>query len=190
MYLVSLGIIYVYMNFKNRGFTLIELMVVITIIGLLASAVLASMSNSRKSARDASRVQAVKELQKSLELYRNANNGIYPCATAACGALGAAGVVINDGVTNNVTTLIGTYFKPSTETNMTSITPVGMSSTNASIVYRVGSTNGTDNNPDRSSYTILLRREQTVGSIPANTWCAISSHTGHSAWTSTYSSCF
>ena len=74
---------------NQRGFTLIELLVVITIIGLLASTVLASLANSRQSARDVSRVQAVKELQKALELYRNANSGNYPCAIAGCGAGGA-----------------------------------------------------------------------------------------------------
>ncbi|MES2967020.1 MAG: type II secretion system protein [Patescibacteria group bacterium] len=182
------------MNFMahrmQRGFTLIELLVVITIVGLLASVVMASLANSRIAARDAARVSAVKEFQKALELYRNANSGSYPCATAGCAAGGAAGVVINDGAVNNVNTLIASYFRPATELVMPSIAVTGMLSTTASIVYRVGSTNGSNDNPDRGSYTILLRREQAVGAIPANTWCTISSGTGHSAWTGAYARCY
>jgi len=61
----------------KRGFTLIELLVVVAIIGVLASVVLASLSDARGSARDSQRVQMLKQLQISLELYRNANGG-YP----------------------------------------------------------------------------------------------------------------
>jgi prepilin-type N-terminal cleavage/methylation domain-containing protein len=55
---------------KNiNGFTLIELLVVISIIGLLASVVLASVSSARAKARDASRVQEMKQIQTALDLY-------------------------------------------------------------------------------------------------------------------------
>lgn len=62
----------------SSGFTLIELMVVITIIGLLASTVLASLSNSRAKARDATRVSDIKQLLTVFELFRNDNGGLYP----------------------------------------------------------------------------------------------------------------
>ncbi len=178
------------MNFrlrsKQQGFTLIELMVVITIIGLLASTVLASLSNSRAAARDATRVQAAKELQKALELYRNANGGNYPCATAmpACTG-GAAGVTINQGVVNTVTTAIATYFVPTTEIYMNSAGAAGMAGSPASILYRPGSSSGNNLNPIRSTYTILVRREQAVGALPANSWCSISNGGGHSQWNNT-----
>ncbi len=51
------------------GFTLIELMVVIAIIGMLASVVLASLSASQREARDQRRIADLKQLQKAFELY-------------------------------------------------------------------------------------------------------------------------
>lgn len=62
---------------KTKGFTLIELMVVITIMGLLSSTVLTSVNNVRSTSRDKVRVQDLKQLQTALELYRTIN-GVYP----------------------------------------------------------------------------------------------------------------
>jgi len=64
---------------KERGFTLIELLVVITIIGILASVVLASLSSARASARDAVRMSEMRQVMTALEMFRNANNNLYPC---------------------------------------------------------------------------------------------------------------
>jgi prepilin-type N-terminal cleavage/methylation domain-containing protein len=180
----------------QKGFTLIELLVVIAIIGLLASVVLAALGSSRTTARDTSRVQAVKELQKALELYRNANAGNYPCATAGCAGNAAAGVAINVG-SNQVTTDIASFFRPQAEAILTSIAVAGsasLTSSAASILYRVGSTAGNETSPNRNTYTILLRREQNVGAIAANTWCSISGGAGHTSWNNStagqYPPCF
>ena len=64
----------------TKGFTLIELLVVIAIIGLLASTVLASMQSARSSARDAARIQTLKQIENALELFRT-RHGSYPCST-------------------------------------------------------------------------------------------------------------
>lgn len=69
-------------NDTSRGFTLIELMVVITIIGLLASSVLVMFGNVRAKARDARRTADISALMKALELYNNDNIG-YPTAASA-----------------------------------------------------------------------------------------------------------
>jgi prepilin-type N-terminal cleavage/methylation domain-containing protein len=62
---------------KKKGFTLIELLVVISIISMLTSVVLASLSDSRKKARDAQRIQSLVQLRTALEMYY-ADNGNYP----------------------------------------------------------------------------------------------------------------
>ena len=67
----------------RKGFTLIELLVVIAIIGILASVVLASLNSARQKARDARRVADIREVQLALELYADANNGLYPAVAAA-----------------------------------------------------------------------------------------------------------
>lgn len=76
------------MNKKNsqRGFTLIEMLVVIGIIGLLASVVLVGLANARRSGRDAKRLADLRSIQTGLEGFYNAC-GYYPAvATAGCGA--------------------------------------------------------------------------------------------------------
>ena len=62
---------------KNRGFTLIELMVVIAIIGILASIITASLSAAGAKGRDARRISDIRTIQLALEEYYN-DNGSYP----------------------------------------------------------------------------------------------------------------
>lgn len=58
---------------NNNGFTLVEILVVVSIIALLSSALFASFSQARAKARDSKRVQDLLEVQKALELYRAKN---------------------------------------------------------------------------------------------------------------------
>lgn len=64
------------LNTKNltlkRGFTLIEMLVVISIIGILATIVIANMAGVRERARDAQRKSDIGQIQKAMELYKNA----------------------------------------------------------------------------------------------------------------------
>ena len=63
-----------------RGFTLIEMLIVITIIAVLASMILVGMGGARAKARDARRIGDLHNVQNALELYY-ANNGTYPTGT-------------------------------------------------------------------------------------------------------------
>ncbi len=62
---------------NNKGFTLIELMVVISIIAFLSSVVLASISKAREKAVLTKTVSEMRSLQTALEQYK-LDNGIYP----------------------------------------------------------------------------------------------------------------
>jgi prepilin-type N-terminal cleavage/methylation domain-containing protein len=62
---------------RTTGFTLIEVLVVISIIGLLAAVVMGSLSSARMKGRDAARIVDVRELKKALEFYYD-NNKAYP----------------------------------------------------------------------------------------------------------------
>jgi prepilin-type N-terminal cleavage/methylation domain-containing protein len=54
---------------KNFGFTLVELLVVMGMIGLLASIMLVGLNSSKEKARDSVRMDDLKSLSKAAELY-------------------------------------------------------------------------------------------------------------------------
>ncbi|KKP48052.1 MAG: hypothetical protein UR39_C0002G0155 [Candidatus Woesebacteria bacterium GW2011_GWA1_33_30] len=66
----------------NSGFTLIEMLVVISLIGILAALALVSFTASQKQARDVTRKSDLKQYQTSLENYANKNNGNYPISAS------------------------------------------------------------------------------------------------------------
>jgi prepilin-type N-terminal cleavage/methylation domain-containing protein len=59
------------------GFTLLELLVVIGIIGLLASIIVINLTGARKRARDTKRIADVRSMQTAVEEYYG-KNGFYP----------------------------------------------------------------------------------------------------------------
>jgi len=63
------------------AFTLIEILVVISIIGVLASLALVSFAGSQKQARDTQRKNDLKQYQTSLENFANNNGSLYPSRT-------------------------------------------------------------------------------------------------------------
>lgn len=62
---------------SKKGFTLVELIVVIAIIGFLAAVVFSSFGAARVKARDVKRRTEMRSLRTALELYYG-NNGAYP----------------------------------------------------------------------------------------------------------------
>lgn len=59
---------------QKKGFTLIEMLVVMAILGLLAVVGLASFQTTQMKGRDATRKNDLNQLQKSLEMYNNDKN--------------------------------------------------------------------------------------------------------------------
>jgi prepilin-type N-terminal cleavage/methylation domain-containing protein len=71
------------MKLRNmKAFTLIEMLVVISLIGILASLVSVSFSSAQKQARDVTRKSDLKQYQTSLEVFANLASGLYPYRTA------------------------------------------------------------------------------------------------------------
>ncbi len=56
---------------KSSGFTIIELLVVVALIGLIASVVIVTIDQARAKARDTKRKADLAQIQVALELYRN-----------------------------------------------------------------------------------------------------------------------
>jgi len=68
---------------SRAGFTLIEIMVVITIIGILTAVLSASFNQARQSSKNKAVRASLSEAQLALELYK-AQNGEYPIAATVC----------------------------------------------------------------------------------------------------------
>lgn len=62
---------------KKSAFTLLELLVVIVIIGILATVSIIALNNARAKSRDAKRVGDIKQISTALELFFN-DKGRYP----------------------------------------------------------------------------------------------------------------
>lgn len=65
------------MNAMKRGFTLIELIVVIALLSIVFFTVLAVLTNVQRDARDRRRVTDLEQIHKALELY-HADHAKYP----------------------------------------------------------------------------------------------------------------
>jgi prepilin-type N-terminal cleavage/methylation domain-containing protein len=72
------------LNSKSKGFTMIELLVVIGIIGILAVIIMTSVSGSKNKSNDAKVKQQMANLKRTAEIYGSINNGNYGSATGNC----------------------------------------------------------------------------------------------------------
>lgn len=94
---------------NQTGFSLIELMVVIALIGLLASVVLASLAGARKSSREAKRKTELLQVQKALEGYYTANYGYPTTGGVWFGTSANGGNKTTSGATAYIPNLTPTY---------------------------------------------------------------------------------
>ena len=93
-------------NSSRKGFTLIEMLIVIAIIGILSSIVLVGLGPIQRRGRDARRQADLRQVQNALELYYN-KCGYYPGLAAGGsdapspppGVRGCTGYSVNNGWT-------------------------------------------------------------------------------------------
>lgn len=71
------------MKRKSSGFTIVELLIVIVIIGILAALVIVAYNGIQQRARNTSRIASAKEIMKIVAAY-TAQEGKYPPAAQAC----------------------------------------------------------------------------------------------------------
>jgi type IV pilus assembly protein PilA len=68
---------------REEGFTLVELLVVMLILGLLAAIAIPSFFNQRDKARDSDAKSLVRTAETAMETYATDNGGSYTGATSA-----------------------------------------------------------------------------------------------------------
>lgn len=95
------------------GFTIVELLIVIVIIGILASITVVAYRGIQNRANNASRVSEYNHWRKSFEIYK-AQNGTYPTMPDGgyCLGTGFPGAKCRDHLANNVNTLTETASVP------------------------------------------------------------------------------
>lgn len=132
----------------RRGFTLVELLIVVTIIGILMGISIFGLQGARESSRDARRKADLEELRSEFEIYKSDCNA-YPSA-----AQFASPPIVGDGSTTSCL---------STNTYVASI-PTDPISPNADYLY----------SSDGVSYSICAALEGATGTQT----CGVSSACG------------
>jgi prepilin-type N-terminal cleavage/methylation domain-containing protein len=94
---------------KNKGFTLIEMLVVIAMIGLLSAVVLVALGPSRNKAKDARIMSDVKQIVAIGQTFYDPTNSTYDVSgiQSATGTNQAASDITQQGVSFNTSTNIG-----------------------------------------------------------------------------------
>ena len=67
-----------YATLTRRGLSLIELMIVVTLLAILAAMVLPSFSNANETAKSSALASQLNTVKKSLTLYKSDHNGAFP----------------------------------------------------------------------------------------------------------------
>jgi general secretion pathway protein G len=63
---------------RKSGFSLVEILIVVVVLGILAAIVVPQFSNSAEIARHAATVEYLQGLRAQIDLYRNQHMGKYP----------------------------------------------------------------------------------------------------------------
>lgn len=86
-----------------KGFTLVEILIVVAIIAILASIVLVGLSGIQQRARDARRISDLNQIQNAIALYYT-KHGLYPNTSTFTGSTGLKAMLLssteNLGLTN------------------------------------------------------------------------------------------
>lgn len=101
---------------KQEGFTLLELLIVIVIIGILALLIVPNVVSAPKKSRDTKRKTDLREVKNSLEAYR-IDKGDYPADLAALVTAGELKAVPTDP--KNTSPYVYTYTPSNSNTNYT-----------------------------------------------------------------------
>ena len=83
----------------SKGFTLVEILIVVVILGILAAIVIPQFTNASETAKSSSVISQLQTIRSQLELYQVQHNGSYPTMaqlwgnfTAKSDAAGTIGV--------------------------------------------------------------------------------------------------
>lgn len=116
----------IHLQTREKGFTLIEIVLVLALAALIIAMVFLALSGAQKSRRDTQRKQALSQIVSQLEQYASNNSGIYPASVAAANTAMASYLY----GTSFIDPLTGTIYGTSSSVT-TSANPVTFSATAA-----------------------------------------------------------
>lgn len=70
------------MTRRKSGFTLIEILIVVVILGILAAIVIPQFTNASEAAKGSNVVSQLQTIRSQIELYQVQHDGVYPDLTA------------------------------------------------------------------------------------------------------------
>jgi prepilin-type N-terminal cleavage/methylation domain-containing protein len=145
---------------RIRGFTLVELLVVISIIGILTSVVAVNANTARRQSRDAKRKADIQNVAGALELYR-ATNHLYPFGPAVdYGSLRSTLSVYSSNIPSDPTNASPGYIYKSDATGSHFFLDVALENSN-----ELATINPTPNNVDTTAITSFVTGTYKVGAI-------------------------
>ncbi|MDB5165170.1 MAG: Type secretion system protein [Candidatus Saccharibacteria bacterium] len=142
-----------------KGFTIIELLIVIVVIGILAAITTVAFSGIQQRGRDAQRKSDVVAITKALELYY-LDNGQYPLGSGSTAINASWSTTADASWVNLKNQLVPTYMSslPSDPTNTQGVF-VASSTNNYSYAYFGGGTYCGVSTTSRQMYIFVYRLE-------------------------------
>ena len=123
------------MKQTQKGFTLIELMIVVAIIGILAAVAIPAYSNYTKKAKFTEVTQATQAMKSAVEACQADTNDLLLCANGTNGVPAVIGTyTAGVGVAGNTAAVLGKY--------VSQVSVVVVDSTHANILAKASNTNG------------------------------------------------
>jgi general secretion pathway protein G len=83
----------------KSGFTLVEILIVVVILGILAAIVIPQFTNASEEAKESSLVSDLQTMRSQIELYKVQHNGVVPGDTTTVSGAAAVEAAIT-GLTN------------------------------------------------------------------------------------------
>ncbi len=139
---------------RSRGFTIVELLIVITVIGILAAIVIVAYNGIQTRARDSRRQDDVQVITQALELYYTDNNQ-YPTAGGSA-VMGASWSTTADASWQNLVTALKPYLGSVPADPISTAGVSLLTATGFNYAYRTGANCGTTNN---QMYLLVYRFE-------------------------------